>query len=115
PRAGRSEPTAGYDDAMLLRLLSALAVVTLFDPAGNVPVPPQEADVGSRLLQDAPVKSAIEKLKRNEPQLIEDQIRLCEIPAPPFKEGRRAEAFRQAFQSLGLKNVRIDRVGNVLG
>jgi tripeptide aminopeptidase len=99
----------------MLRLLTALAVIALFDAGGNVRVPPQEADIGNRLLQDASVKSAIDWLKRNEPQLIEEQIRLCEIPAPPFKEGRRAEAFRQAFQSLGLKNVRIDRAGNVLG
>src|SRR4026208_1930653 len=37
------------------------------------------------------------------------------MPAPPFKEARRAEAYRQAFQALGLKNVRIDAAGNVLG
>ena len=36
-------------------------------------------------------------------------MRLCEIPAPPFGESARAAAFKQAFQGLGLTNVRIDR------
>ena len=50
-----------------------------------------------------------------EPQTIEDQIRFCEVPAPPFKERARGEVLRQAFQQAGLRNVRFDRVGNVLG
>jgi acetylornithine deacetylase/succinyl-diaminopimelate desuccinylase-like protein len=67
------------------------------------------------LLKDAAVKTAIDRVRRDEPQVIEEQVRLCEIPAPPFKETARAEAYRQAFVALGLKNVRIDKVGNVLG
>ncbi len=73
------------------------------------------ATIGDRLLQDAAVKAAVERVRRDEAQVIDDQVRLCEIPAPPFKETARAEAYRQAFQAAGLKNVRIDRVGNVLG
>ena len=34
---------------------------------------------------------------------------------PPFKERARGEVLRQAFQQAGLRNVRFDRVGNVLG
>jgi tripeptide aminopeptidase len=66
-------------------------------------------------MQDAAVQAAVASVKRNEPQLLEEQVRLCEIPSPPFKERRRAEAYRQSFESLGLKNVRIDGAGNVLG
>jgi acetylornithine deacetylase/succinyl-diaminopimelate desuccinylase-like protein len=78
--------------------------------------PPQAAAaIGDRLLQDAAVKAAVERLQRDEGQLIEDQVRLCEIPAPPFKEAARAQAYLRAFQAAGLKNARIDRVGNVLG
>lgn len=94
-----------------------VAVVTLFDApyVDHVPAQSVASDIGSQLLQDASVKSAIERLKRSESQLLGEQIQLCEIPAPPFKEARRAEALRQSFQSLGLNNVRIDRAGNVLG
>jgi acetylornithine deacetylase/succinyl-diaminopimelate desuccinylase-like protein len=77
--------------------------------------PQDPSTIGARLLQDASVKSAIDRLRQDEPRVIEDQVRICEIPAPPFKEGRRAEAYRDAFVALGLKNVRIDKAGNVLG
>jgi tripeptide aminopeptidase len=102
---------------MFRLFLIAVTVVTLFDAPSDARVPSQGAatDIASQLLQEPSVKSAIDRLTRREPQLLEEQLRLCDIPAPPFKEARRAEALRQSFQSLGLKNVRIDRAGNVLG
>ena len=73
------------------------------------------ANIGARLLQDAAVKAAVEGLRATEPQTIEDQIRLCEVEAPPFKEAKRAELYAQMFKEIGLTNVRIDKEGNVLG
>jgi len=106
---------------MMFLLLVALMLAKP-EPAGATrrprPLAPlQEAapTIGTRLLQDAAVKAAVERVKRDEGQLVEEQVRLCEIPAPPFKETARAEAYRRAFQAAGLKNVRIDRAGNVLG
>jgi acetylornithine deacetylase/succinyl-diaminopimelate desuccinylase-like protein len=61
------------------------------------------------------VRRALEYLKSAEPDTINDQIRACEIPAPPFQEQKRAEHFKQLFTELGLKNVRIDGIGNVIG
>ena len=72
-------------------------------------------DVGARLMQDASVKAAVQAARNDEPQTIADQVRLCEIPAPPFKEAARAKAFADSFRALGLENVRIDKEGNVLG
>jgi len=72
-------------------------------------------DVGARLLRDAAVRAALAAARADEPQTIADQIRLCEIPAPPFKEAARAEAYAAAFRAVGLRNVRIDAEGNVLG
>lgn len=74
-----------------------------------------QADAGSRLLKDAAVKAAVESARADETETIEDQIRLCEIPAPPFKETARGQAYAAAFRALGLKNVRVDKEGNVLG
>ena len=73
------------------------------------------ADIGSRLMQEAAVKAAVQAAKDDEAQTIEDQVRLCEIPAPPFKETTRGKAYAEDFRALGLKNVRIDKEGNVLG
>jgi tripeptide aminopeptidase len=67
------------------------------------------------LMQDARVRSALDAAKASEAQTIEDQIRFCEVAAPPFKEAARGEVLRRAFIQLGLQNVRVDRAGNVLG
>jgi tripeptide aminopeptidase len=73
------------------------------------------AQAGARLLQDAAVKAALDSIKAAEPQTLEDQIKLCEVEAPPFKETKRGEMYAQMFRDIGLANVRIDKVGNVLG
>jgi tripeptide aminopeptidase len=101
----------------MLAVVMTLALSLAYDAAETASGPAQGStttEIGSRLIQEPAVAAAIERIKRGEPQVLEDQIRLCEIPAPPFKESRRAEAFRQALQSVGLKNVRIDRAGNVI-
>lgn len=77
----------------------------------RVPPEPSAAD----LLKDAAVKAAVDGSKASEEQTTQDQIRFCEVPAPPFHETARGEAVRQTFQQLGLRNVRVDGVGNVLG
>ena len=66
------------------------------------------------LIKQPAVKAAIDIARTIEPRTIEDQVRFCEIPAPPFKERARGEMLRQAFQQAGLRNVRFDSVGNVL-
>lgn len=72
------------------------------------------ADV-ARLMQDLGVKAALDAARNGEDRVIADQIRFCEIPAPEFNETARGAAVKQAFEQLGLTNVRVDRVGNVLG
>jgi len=69
----------------------------------------------TELLQVPAMKTALAAAKTTEAQTIEDQIRFCEIPAPPFKEEARGAELKRVFQQLGLQNVRVDKVGNVLG
>ena len=90
----------------LLLLLTALSPSTPQD---------QPTTIGTRLMAIPQVKAAVESTRRNEPQIIEEQVRLCEIEAPPFREQKRAAALKAAFESLELQNVRVDEVGNVLG
>jgi acetylornithine deacetylase/succinyl-diaminopimelate desuccinylase-like protein len=40
---------------------------------------------------------------------------VCQIAAPPFHEEVRGREFERLFRSAGLKDVRIDRAGNVIG
>lgn len=67
------------------------------------------------LIQDPTVKAALAAARANEPKTIERQIHVCEIPAPPFHESERAKELQRQFENLGLKNVRIDKAGNVIG
>jgi tripeptide aminopeptidase len=87
-------------------LLTLAFSTTLF---GQQPLDP------TALAARSEVRSALEYVVRMEPQTIENQIAICEIPAPPFGEAARGEDFRQRFAALGLQNVRIDAEGNVLG
>lgn len=47
-------------------------------------------------------------------ELDEELIRICEIPAPPFKEEARARELARRFAEIGLERVRCDAEGNVI-
>ena len=80
-----------------------------------VTVAAQQPSAIPSLMQDATIRAALDAARTTEPQTIEDQIRFCEVPAPPFKETARGEVLKREFSELGLQNVRVDRAGNVLG
>jgi tripeptide aminopeptidase len=71
-------------------------------------------DVVDELLRDPTVQSARKLIRDLEPQTIDTQVTLCEIPAPPFAEARRAQAVQRLLADAGLTNARIDDVGNVV-
>ncbi|MDP2054839.1 MAG: peptidase M20, partial [Acidobacteriota bacterium] len=98
-----------------IRLASPFAAALVF--AATLPAAAQQdaTNIGARLMADAAVKTAVEAIKAAEPKTIEDQVALCEVEAPPFKEQKRAEVYARMFREAGLQNVRIDKEGNVLG
>lgn len=67
------------------------------------------------LANDPTVKAAFEAIRQYEPQLVTEQARFCEIPAPPFHEQQRETEFKKLFEQLGLDDVHIDKAGNVIG
>jgi acetylornithine deacetylase/succinyl-diaminopimelate desuccinylase-like protein len=80
--------------------------------AAAVQVPSDQTT--NALIQNASVQAALAAAKASEPRTIGDQIRFSEVPSPPFKEATRGEELRRAFLELGLHDVRVDKVGNVL-
>src|SRR5579872_5469813 len=52
------------------------------------------------------------QLRENELQRI--QLEVARIPAPPFGEGPRAEWLRAKFKALGLSEIEVDEIGNVV-
>jgi acetylornithine deacetylase/succinyl-diaminopimelate desuccinylase-like protein len=83
------------------------------------PVPkqirPEVASQVQKLLAAPQVRQALEQLKADESRFIQEAIQLTEIPAPTFAEAEKAKAFAALLRANGLKDVRIDAIGNVIG
>ncbi len=60
------------------------------------------------------VKAAVDGLKTDNAWTIDNQVSICEIPAPPFKETARGLEYKRRLEGVGLRNVRIDTAGNVI-
>jgi tripeptide aminopeptidase len=56
----------------------------------------------------------MDRIRTDNAWTVDQQVSICEIPAPPFKEERRGEEMKRRFEALGLRNVRIDSIGNVI-
>jgi tripeptide aminopeptidase len=63
---------------------------------------------------NAKVRAALDMIKADNAWTIQQQIELTQIPAPPFKETARGLEYKKRLEALGLKNVRIDSIGNVI-
>lgn len=80
--------------------------------AAEIP-PPVEAQY--RAVSALPqVRQALDFIKSDEAGTLAEQKTIVGIAAAPFKEARRAEDFRKRLEAAGLKNVRIDKEGNVI-
>lgn len=89
-----------------LHLALALAVVTGPAFAQGAPLP---ADVTT----NAAIRAALEHIRSDNAWTVDQQVSICEIPAPPFKEERRAAEMKRRFEALGLR-VTVDSIGNVI-
>jgi tripeptide aminopeptidase len=69
-----------------------------------------------RQLLDSPqFKTATAFIEKDHDRFVKELIALTEIPAPPFKEERRAKAYLEMLRASGLTDVEMDQEGNVMG
>jgi acetylornithine deacetylase/succinyl-diaminopimelate desuccinylase-like protein len=68
----------------------------------------------SDLQADPRVARVLEILRGSANAATEEQVRITEIPAPPFQESVRAAYMKKLFASTGLR-VETDDIGNVIG
>jgi acetylornithine deacetylase/succinyl-diaminopimelate desuccinylase-like protein len=99
---------------MITRTFAVLGLVMSIAQASAAPQS-VTTDPIAALSDSREVRAVLDSARSDDAVLVADQIRFCEIEAPPFKEVRRASALKQAFEHLGLSDVRIDRAGNVIG
>ena len=69
----------------------------------------------SQLAAMRPVHAAFARFLVRENELRRMQVEVARIPAPPFGEEVRAEWLREKFLAIGLTNIEVDEVGNVIG
>jgi acetylornithine deacetylase/succinyl-diaminopimelate desuccinylase-like protein len=60
------------------------------------------------------VKRALDDIKSSNSWMLDQQVSICEIPAPDFHEQARAAEFRKRLIALGYPDTRIDTAGNVI-
>src|SRR5579863_6751215 len=85
-------------------------------PRADMPeVAPTVQQEVARLAASPEVRSAFNWLRTQEPQLVQWQMEMARIAAPPFGEAARGAWLAERFREIGLDDVRIDDVGNVFG
>jgi tripeptide aminopeptidase len=78
--------------------------LTQIDPTAEV----------ARILSSPVFKAAVASMNKEHGRIVDEGIKLTEIPAPPFKEEIRAKEFEKMIRAAGLPDVKIDEEGNVL-
>ena len=68
-----------------------------------------------RLIESQPFKEAQRFIQSDHDRFVRELITLTEIPAPPFKEERRARAYLELLRQYQLTDVEMDPEGNVMG
>ncbi len=94
---------------------SAVLAVCLFACPATGSAQQRASELGSILIQQPAVRSALDAVRAAEQQIVDEQVRICEVEAPPFQEAKRGQLVAQLMREAGLKNVRVDAEGNVLG
>src|SRR5262249_55592749 len=67
------------------------------------------------LLERPDVKKALRSVDERSSAIVDEWIRLVEIPAPSRKEQARAQYIRAEMEKLGLSDIRVDDMSNVSG
>ncbi len=98
----------------LTRLIAATALLLAAQQASaQTPSPAIDAALQAILANPKVVKT-LDDIKADDARTLEEQKRITEIPAPPYKEKVRAEYFLKRMQELGFKDAVIDTEGNVI-
>ncbi|WP_293676325.1 M20/M25/M40 family metallo-hydrolase [uncultured Phenylobacterium sp.] len=97
-------------------LLAAALIATLAAGAHAQAAKPTPADrTVAAIRASAGFKAAMGSLAAQHDRIVAETIEITEIPAPPFKETARAEAYLGKLKALSLSDVEIDAEGNAMG
>ena len=83
--------------------------------AQSQPPAPASNELARRLVADPKFRGTVAAFDRDFDRFVAELIKLTEIPAPPFGEGPRAQAYLAMLKDAGLADVQQDAEGNVMG
>lgn len=92
-----------------------LAPLTASAQLQLAPVTPEVELAFERVAKHAPVINALDAIKGISVRMFDEQVRITEIPAPPFKEQVRAEYYVSKLKEAGLADAYVDKEGNAIG
>jgi tripeptide aminopeptidase len=95
---------------MLMRIPSVLLLLLAASPLGA-----QKGWFQPSLLEKPEMRKALQSVDDRASGIVEEWIRLVEIPAPSGKEQARAKYIRAEMEKLGLSDIRTDDFFNVSG
>ncbi len=93
---------------MLLRVAAASFLIATLLPAQNNWFQPD-------ILKQPAVAKAMQSIDDRSKGIIDEWVRLVEIPAPSKKEQARAQYIKAEMEKLGLSDIRVDDIHNVSG
>ena len=93
--------------------LRMLAVALLW--SGSTALAQNAEQTVQSIVSSAAFRDARTALAADHPRFVRELITLTEIPAPPFKEARRAAAYLEMLREAKLTDVETDPEGNVMG
>lgn len=99
----------------ILTLAFAYLADSAIAQAQQAQISPQSKNAFASITAHPLVKKGLAFLEADDAKTLDDQKTMTVIPAPPFKEQKRAEYYRARLQELGLQDVRIDSEGNAIG
>src|SRR5688500_69251 len=105
------EPNPSMKDCSVMRQVPVVLHAMILGAILAQSLPAQEA---WRREVPPPLRAALDSARTHNQWTLAQQTSICEIPAPPFKEGPRAAEMAKRLTALGLTRVRLDGIGNVL-
>ena len=67
------------------------------------------------IINNEKIAKALEYIKSEDDNTTQETLTMCQIPAPSHQEKKKAEYVLEKFKEIGLLNVHMDAVWNVLG
>ena len=91
------------------------AILVLGVAVGAQPPSATDDARAQRIISSPAFKAAVAVFERDFDRFVDEIVLLTEIPAPPFGEKARGEAYLKMLRATGLEQCETDAAGNVMG